>query len=42
MRRSFFLVFIAVRNGPCDLKCNVHCPADQAEQENDQFKGGKH
>ena len=42
MRRSFFLVFIAVRNGPCDLKCNVHCPADQAEQKNDQFKGGKH
>ena len=37
-RRSFFLVFITVRNSPCNLKRHIDCPAEKREQQYDLFK----
>ena len=38
MRRSFFLVFVAVRNRPRDLKRTENRSAEKAKQKNDMFK----
>ena len=37
-RRSFFLAFFAVRNGPRNLKRPENCSAEKAKQKNDLFK----